>query len=508
MEPNPGVPSAGIGATPTLVENAGTPLGAGPGPAAPDNWMVWFTEQQRVLLQQVSAHQLQILDQLYAAQQAAQTRMMNQIAEMLRTPRGGAAPTGAGSWAEANPWKLTKMGPQDDAEAFINTFERIATAAKWPRDQWALLLAPCLTGPAQEAVDTLPPTDAKDYDRVKEVILHTLNISEDTYRRRLRELRWAPGLHPRTLGQKVKANALRWLKPAVRSATEVAEQIMIEQYVMALPSSARNWVRCHRPQALDEAMLLMEAFATAEESEFGRSRRPVDGVGVKGMRPAPDVGLKSKGHGAETHEDKKSGRGGEGLSKPALAPAFRERVQKPLTCFSCGLEGHLRRDCPMMECSWADTWEAAQAWREREALWAEETEEEGSEPDEDLGAGWEDAGTHQELPVMTPLSSHQQQQGPWMLDRPSTLLTGGSCKEKREEGRVERARGGLQDPGEREDRPGKEEDQLDPRRESETPPWGWEGATGGLIRRKGEAKGGAEIWRKMETRREGRRRES
>ncbi|XP_042299991.1 uncharacterized protein LOC121917940 isoform X2 [Sceloporus undulatus] len=219
------------------------------------------------------------------------------------------------------------------------------------------------------------------------------------------------------------------------------------------------------------------------------------------MRPAPDVGLKSKGHGAETHEDKKSGRGGEGLSKPALAPAFRERVQKPLTCFSCGLEGHLRRDCPMMECSWADTWEAAQAWREREALWAEETEEEGSEPDEDLGAGWEDAGTHQELPVMTPLSSHQQQQGPWMLDRPSTLLTGGSCKEKREEGRVERARGGLQDPGEREDRPGKEEDQLDPRRESETPPWGWEGATGGLIRRKGEAKGGRRFggrWRRGE----------
>ncbi|XP_042299990.1 uncharacterized protein LOC121917940 isoform X1 [Sceloporus undulatus] len=141
------------------------------------------------------------------------------------------------------------------------------------------------------------------------------------------------------------------------------------------------------------------------------------------------------------------------------------------------------------------------AWREREALWAEETEEEGSEPDEDLGAGWEDAGTHQELPVMTPLSSHQQQQGPWMLDRPSTLLTGGSCKEKREEGRVERARGGLQDPGEREDRPGKEEDQLDPRRESETPPWGWEGATGGLIRRKGEAKGGRRFggrWRRGE----------
>lgn len=40
------------------------------------------------------------------------------------------------------------LGPEDDTEAFLETFERVAETAKWPKDHWACLLSPYLMGEA------------------------------------------------------------------------------------------------------------------------------------------------------------------------------------------------------------------------------------------------------------------------------------------------------------------------------------------------------------------------
>ena len=59
------------------------------------------------------------------------------------------------------------------------TFERIATAAKWPLDQWTLILMPYLTGLVQEVVDMLEPEEIQDYPKVKTAILGTLDLLEE-----------------------------------------------------------------------------------------------------------------------------------------------------------------------------------------------------------------------------------------------------------------------------------------------------------------------------------------
>lgn len=61
--------------------------------------------------------------------------------------------------------KVQKMMPEDDLEAFLNTFESTATAAGWAHHQWAAVLIPCLIGPAQQAMDTLPPANLTEYAR-------------------------------------------------------------------------------------------------------------------------------------------------------------------------------------------------------------------------------------------------------------------------------------------------------------------------------------------------------
>ena len=72
-----------------------------------------------------------------------------------------AAPT---SW-------LTKLGPDDDVEAYLEVFERTARRKSWPEDQWAHILSPFLTGPAQQAGQDLSSETAGQYPALKQAIL-------------------------------------------------------------------------------------------------------------------------------------------------------------------------------------------------------------------------------------------------------------------------------------------------------------------------------------------------
>ena len=79
------------------------------------------------------------------------------------------------------PIRIQKMSASDDPEAYLHTFERVAVAAGWPKEQWTLILVPCLTGLLQKVVDMLSPQEAAQYDAVKTAILRTLNLTKDAY---------------------------------------------------------------------------------------------------------------------------------------------------------------------------------------------------------------------------------------------------------------------------------------------------------------------------------------
>ena len=70
--------------------------------------------------------------------------------------------------------QLTKLGPYDDVETFetfLETFERTTDRESWPEAQWAHILAPFLTGPAQQASQDLRPEIAGQYSALKQAIL-------------------------------------------------------------------------------------------------------------------------------------------------------------------------------------------------------------------------------------------------------------------------------------------------------------------------------------------------
>lgn len=165
---------------------------------------------------------------------------------------------------------MTKMTKDDDPEAFINSFERMAITAIWPRSQWAAILTPYLSGTAQTVVDILPVMEAKDYEIVRKTILSTLNIIKETYRMRTREAVFSPKQGPRWLANVIRANGMRWLKPTEGPMEEVVELVWMEQFMAAIPKNARNWVMCNDPRTLEETVKLMESFDTEGESHISR----------------------------------------------------------------------------------------------------------------------------------------------------------------------------------------------------------------------------------------------
>ena len=73
--------------------------------------------------------------------------------------------------------KLKKLIDTDDIEAYLTTFERAAEAHGVEEEKWSVVLAPQLTGKAQQAFAALSNEDSKSYKKVKEAIFRQYNIN-------------------------------------------------------------------------------------------------------------------------------------------------------------------------------------------------------------------------------------------------------------------------------------------------------------------------------------------
>ena len=72
-------------------------------------------------------------------------------------------------------------GRQYDIEAFLVTFEQTMEAYEIDTARWSFMLAPQLTGKAQQAYAAVAADSARVYDNLKAAILRRYNINADTY---------------------------------------------------------------------------------------------------------------------------------------------------------------------------------------------------------------------------------------------------------------------------------------------------------------------------------------
>nr|XP_056708209.1 zinc finger protein 165-like [Euleptes europaea] len=163
--------------------------------------------------------------------------------------------------------------PWGDAKAFLASFEQVAEACRWPREEWAAHLQPALSGEAEVAFHKLEPRDREHYGKVKTAILRGDAISRERHRQHFRRLCYGEAEGPRALYSQLQALCCRWLKVERHTKEQILELLILEQFLAVLPAEIQSWVRERGPETCSQAVALVEDFLLRrQEAEREKSQ--------------------------------------------------------------------------------------------------------------------------------------------------------------------------------------------------------------------------------------------
>ncbi|XDV11138.1 hypothetical protein PO909_000156 [Leuciscus waleckii] len=206
-------------------------------------------------------HQFQQIQHQVIQIQAGGDHRDSQVAFTAASP----VPTGEGTSSGSIEPRLHPLTRDDDIEQFLTTFERMATACRWPQANWAIRLVPLLTGKARGAYVAMDGNDAEVYDKVKEAILMKYQINAEIYRQRFRSSEILPDENPRELYVRLKDLFSKWVKPETCTIQQLSELIILEQFMRMISSDMAVWIKEHDPATAEEAAKLAETYLAARQ---------------------------------------------------------------------------------------------------------------------------------------------------------------------------------------------------------------------------------------------------
>ena len=155
---------------------------------------------------------------------------------------------------------LQKLGPDDDVEHFLATFERIARQQGWPEEVWATQLAGLFTGKALVVYAGLNGESAASYAEVKKAIFHHYDVSEETHFRRFRTNRKSPEESFQNWGDRLRDHFDHWTKD---QKMPLAELLVLDQFLGGVPEDLRVWLKERKPESLQQAVELADDYTLA-----------------------------------------------------------------------------------------------------------------------------------------------------------------------------------------------------------------------------------------------------
>ncbi|XP_073728094.1 uncharacterized protein [Misgurnus anguillicaudatus] len=223
---------------------------------------------------------------------------------------------------------IPKMGECDDVEAYLHAFETTAFREKWPKDQWAKILAQFLSGESQKAFLDLDPTWANNYDSLKKEMLSRSGLTEFGRAQRYHAWCFKKEQPPRTQMHELMRLAKKWLELGGHSATEVVDSLVMDRFLRALPIEAKRFVCLNNPSSPQELIEEVERYQAS--AEMLNSRSPTS------AHPQQKFFLRTSTPRWPSPQGKRSSQ----QDSPVESPLY-----KPRTCYKCGEVGHISWQC-------------------------------------------------------------------------------------------------------------------------------------------------------------------
>ena len=161
---------------------------------------------------------------------------------------------------------LTKLDPNDDVETYLQIFGQTARREKWPAAKWARILAPFLTGEAQQAYHHLPAAEGSYYGSLKAAILAHYGYSLAARSQRYHQWAYDAALPTRPQVMELLRCTRSWLEEGEGPGT--LDRIVLDRCTRDLPPAAKRYVAHQGPQSLNILIALLENHkVTAEMME-------------------------------------------------------------------------------------------------------------------------------------------------------------------------------------------------------------------------------------------------
>ncbi len=213
-------------------------------------------------------------------------------------------------------------------------------------------VAPLLTGEAKHAYFALPAASASQYVEVKKEILARLGLSPICAAQYFHEWEYKPRLPARAQAAELIRLAQHWLLEGSLSASQVAERVVVDRFLRALPRSHRQVVGMRSPTTTSELVEAIELADAAQQRDAARGTAAISSEGGPGATRAGRHPATTEQAGASlsaglTHAD-----GGSHGSRPDLVG--RMHCAPRPTCWGSRRDRRRRkptkgpRQCPVL----------------------------------------------------------------------------------------------------------------------------------------------------------------
>ncbi|XP_026541918.1 zinc finger protein with KRAB and SCAN domains 7-like isoform X1 [Notechis scutatus] len=153
----------------------------------------------------------------------------------------------------------------ENSSAFLDSFEQVAQACRWPKEEWVPRLQPALSGEAEQAFLNLGGCSKGDYGKVKAAILQREAQRREEQRQHFRRFRYQEAEGPRGAYSRLQEHCRRWLKADMSTKEQIVELLILEQFLAILPPEMQRWVRACGPDNCSQAVVLVEDFLGKKE---------------------------------------------------------------------------------------------------------------------------------------------------------------------------------------------------------------------------------------------------
>uniref|UniRef100_A0A8C2DB92 SCAN box domain-containing protein n=1 Tax=Cyprinus carpio TaxID=7962 RepID=A0A8C2DB92_CYPCA len=169
---------------------------------------------------------------------------------------------------------LPRMTSHDDVTTYLQMFETVATREAWPTAEWALIIAPLLTGEAQRTYFTLPPELNESYTELKKEILGRMGLSPISAAQLFNEWVFDPRQPARAQAANLSRLAQHWLLAGGPNAHQVADRVVVDHLLRALPRPLRQAAGMRNPANVDELVEAIELAEATQHREVGERAPP------------------------------------------------------------------------------------------------------------------------------------------------------------------------------------------------------------------------------------------